>query len=117
MKQSIVVAMWALRRLARQATTLFAVMAFLAAVGALFANGLFAAEGTAVSAPSIWALSVANVLPLLAALLTMRLWSDDGIAERMESDLVVPVPERVFSIGRFAAAYLAMMVAVTVSSC
>ena len=107
MKLPMIVAFRALTRLARQVTTLFAVTAFLSAVGALFANGLFAAEGTAVSAPSIWALSVANVLPVLTSLLTMRLWSGDGIAERMESDLVVPVPERVFSIGRFTAAYLA----------
>lgn len=112
MKQSMIIARRAFMRLAGQASTPFSIMAFLAASGALFANGLFDAEGTAVSAPSVWALSVACVLPLLSALLTMRLWSDDGMPERMEVDLVVPVPERAFSIGRFAAAYLAVLLSI-----
>ena len=115
MKLSMIVAIRAFVRLARQSTTAFAVAAFLAATGALFADGLFAAEGTSVSAPSIWALSVAGVLPLLASLLTMRLWSDDGVAEHTECDLVVPVPERVFAAGRFSAAYLAVLLAVALS--
>lgn len=115
MKLPMIVMFRTLTRLARQTTTLFAAAAFFAATGALFANGLFAAEGTAVSAPSIWALSVANVLPLLTSLLTMRLWSEDGNEERMEADLVVPVPERVFAIGRFAASYLAVMMSVALA--
>ena len=115
MKLVLLVAVRSFVRIARQATTAFAVTAFLAAAGALFADGLFKAEGTAVSAPSVWALAVASVLPLLTSLLTMRLWSDDGTAERMESDLVVPVPERVFSVGRFAAAYLAAMLSVALA--
>jgi hypothetical protein len=115
MRLLTVVATRALSKLSGQATTALSIMAFLAAVGAFFADGLFAAEGTAVSAPSIWALSVARVLPLLTSLLTMRLWSGDGVAERLESDLVVPVPERVFAQGRFAAAYAAVLCAIAMS--
>ena len=115
MKLFVIVAVRAFTRLTRQLTTVFAVVVFLAAVGVLFANGLFVAEGTTVSAPSVWALSVANVLPLLASLLTMRLWNGDGMAERVESDLVAPVPERVFSVGRFAAAYLAVVLSVALA--
>lgn len=115
MRQQTVVVVRAFVRLSCQMTSVFSVMVFLSLVGALFARGLFAAEGTAVSAPSIWALSVACSLPLLASLLSMRLWSDDGVAERMECDLVVPVPERVFAQGYFAAAYLAVLGAVALS--
>ena len=115
MKLSVMVAVRAFVRLVRRPATVFSVAAFLSAAGALFADGLFAAEGTSVSAPSIWALSVAGVLPLLVSLLTMRLWSDDGVAERPECDLVVPVPERVFAAGRFMAAYLAVLLAVALS--
>lgn len=115
MRQLTVVAMRALSKLFGQVVTALSFMAFLAAVGAFFADGIFAAEGTAVSASSIWALSVARALPLLASLLTMRLWSGDGVAERLESDLVVPVPERVFAQGRFAAAYAAVLCAIAMS--
>lgn len=115
MKLSAIVAVRAFVRLARQSTTAFAVAAFLAAAGALFADGLFDAEGTPVSAPSVWALAVAAVLPLLASLLTMRLWSEDGVAERTECDLVVPVPERVFAVGRFMAAYFAVLLSVALA--
>ena len=93
MRQQMVVVLRALSRLSHQMTTVFAVMVFLSLSGAFFADGLFAAEGTAVSLPSIWALSVFRVLPLLASLVAMRLWSDDGVAERAECDLVVNAME------------------------
>ena len=115
MSQQIVVVLRAFTRLSRQMTTVFAVMVFLSLAGAFFADGLFAAEGTAVSLPSIWALSVVRALPLLASLIAMRLWSDDGAAERAECDLVVPVPERVFAQGRFVAAYLAVLGTIALS--
>ena len=50
MKLFVIVAVRAFTRLTRQLTTVFAVVVFLAAVGVLFANGLFVAEGTTVSA-------------------------------------------------------------------
>lgn len=115
MKLSVLVAVRSSVRLARQATTAFAVAAFLAAAGVLFADGLFVAEGTTVSAPSVWALSVAGVLPILSSLLTMRLWCDDGIAEHTECDLAAPVPERVFAVGRFMAAYVVVLLAVALA--
>ena len=58
MRQQMVVVLRALSRLSHQMTTVFAVMVFLSLSGAFFADGLFAAEGTAVSLPSVWALSV-----------------------------------------------------------
>ena len=102
-------------RLSGLSTTVFSLVAFLAVAGALFVNGLFAAEGKVVSVPSIWAVSVIYVLPLLASLLTMRLWSEDGDPDRVEIDLVAPVPERAFAFGRFLAAYAYVAVAVLLS--
>ena len=61
MKLPVIVATRALTRMSRQLTTVFAFVAFLAVLSALFADGLFAAEGTVVSTPSIWALSAAKV--------------------------------------------------------
>ncbi len=112
MRQQVVVIIRSLTRLIRQTSTAFAILVFLSLTGALFANNLFLSEGTSVSVPSIWALSVAGVLPLLTALPTMRLWSDDGVAEHMECDLVVPVPERVFAQGRFVAAYIVVFISI-----
>ncbi len=105
-----VVARRAFGRISGQATTVLAAAASLAAAGALFANGIFEAEGKAVSVASVWAISMANVLPLLVSLLTMRLWSDGGNPERVEIDLVTPAPERTFAGGKFIAAYVAVEV-------
>ena len=93
-------------RILGQATTVLAATASLAAAGALFANGIFDADGKAATVASVWAISMANVLPLLVSLLTMRLWSCAGNPERAEIDLVAPVPERAFAVGRFIAAYV-----------
>ena len=110
-----VIAARAFGRLAGQATTAFSVAVYLALAGALCARGIFAAEGTLVSTTSVWALSVAYALPVLASLVTMRLWSDDGVAGMQELDLVAPVPERMFAIGRFLAAYAVVALAVLLS--
>lgn len=105
MSRMSVVAVRTFGRLVGQSTTGFAAVAFLAASGALFASGIFAAEGNMVSVASVWAVAAANALPLLVSLVTMRLWSGDGDMERTELDLVAPVPERAFAAGRFLAAY------------
>ena len=102
-------------RLAGLSTTVFGLTAFLVVSGALFVNGLFAAEGQGVSVPSVWAVAVITALPFLASLLTMRLWSEEGDPDRLEIDLVAPVPERAFTVGRFLAAYAWVSVAVLLS--
>lgn len=115
MKLSFVVAIRAFTRLSRQMTTVFGTFVFLSVTGALFADRLFAAEGTAVSIPSVWAISILSVLPVLISFFTMRLWSSDGMLERTELDLVVPLPERIFAIGRFLAAYIAVISVISLS--
>ncbi len=115
MRTVAVIAVRSFGRLTGQVTSAFAVTMFLSVSGALFANDLFAAEGTVASPASLWAVSVANVLPLLTSLLTMRLWSEDGVPERADLDLVAPVPERAFAIGRLAAAYAAVAFSLTLA--
>lgn len=115
MRAVSVIAARAFGRLVGQMTSVFSCVVFLSVVGALFAKGLFDAEGMAVSPSSVWALAVADVLPLLASLVTMRLWSEDGLPGRTEIDLVAPVPERAFALGRFMAAYAAVVFAVTLT--
>ena len=98
-----------------QFTSIFAFAAFLAASGALFAYNLLSSEGSTVSVPSVWALSVMPVMPVLVSMLSMRLWEDDAVSGRGELDLVVPVPERDFAFGRFAAAFAAVLFALVCS--
>ena len=50
-------------RLSCLSTTVFGLTAFLVVSGALFVNGLFAAEGQGVSVPSVWAVAVIAALP------------------------------------------------------
>lgn len=115
MRRIFLVASRSFGRLAGQSTTGFAALAFLAALGALFAAGLFSAEGKAVSVSSVWAIAAANAMPLLTSLLTMRLWSDDDNPGRTEIDLVAPVPERTFAAGRFLAAFVATVAVLATS--
>ncbi len=117
MRTLTVIARRAFGRLSGQSTAAFAAAAFLAASGALFAKGLFSAEGTAVSVASVWAVSASYSLPLLAALFTMRLWNGDGEPGGDEIDLVAPVPERKFAAGRFLGAYAAVILTVAISLC
>ena len=117
MKTMLVIARRTFGRLSGQSTSVFAAVAFLAASGALFARALFSAEGTAVSVASVWAVSASYALPLLASLLTMRLWNGDGEQGDDEMDLVAPVPERKFAAGRFLGAYAAVALTVAVSLC
>lgn len=115
MKRLRVIACRAFGRIVGQTTSVFAVMAFLAVSGAFFAKSLFDAEGTAVSVPSVWAGAMATALPLLTSLLTMRLWDGNGEPDGVAIDLVAPVPERQFAIGRFLGAYCAVVATVVVS--
>lgn len=103
MRTLSVIASRAVGRMCGRFTSYFALALFFAVSGALFAYRLLAAEGMAVSVPSIWALAQLPVLPVLVSLLSMHLWDGDGAGG--ELDLVVPVPEREFAIGRFAAVY------------
>ena len=77
------------------------IAAFLAGAAALFAFNLDAAEGTFSALAPLWTSSVSPVLPVLAALLGMEVWSDERKTGRIEMLLSSPVRERDLVIGKF----------------
>ncbi len=91
-------------------TTALATAGFLASVAALFAFNLAEAEGCRVPLVPLWTVSVAPVLPLLAALLGMDVWSDERKTGRIDLLLVSPVRERDFTIGKFLGVWTILMI-------
>ena len=92
------------KRLQTQMSTAFAAGAFLAASAILFAFGLERAEGARMPIAAVWAAAVAPVLPVLAALLAMDVWSDERQTGRIDLLLTVSVRERDFVLGKFLGA-------------
>ena len=90
---------------------------FFAAAAALFAFNLDSAEGGFSNLASIWAVSVSPVLPALAALLAMEVWSDERKTGRVEILLSSPVREREFVLGKFFGVWVLSMLAVAVFLC
>lgn len=88
-------------------TTAFAYAGFLAGAGALFAFALEAAEGGTESLAVVWTSSAAPVVPLLAAVLSMDLWSEELRTGRISMLLSTPVRERELVIGKFMGAWTA----------
>ena len=82
-------------------TTALAKAGFLAAVAVLFSLGLSDAEGTRIKLVSVWALSVSPLLPVLAALLAMDVWSEERRSGRIDVLLSSPVRERDYVLGKF----------------
>lgn len=95
-------------------STALAYGAFLAASGTLFAFGLEGAEGGGTPLGVVWASAVAPVLPILAALLSMDIWSDERRSGRILLLLTAPVRERGFAIGKFIGVWLLLMAGVFV---
>lgn len=81
--------------------TALSMAAFFAGAAALFAFNLDAAEGTFSALAPIWTASVSPILPVLAALLGMEVWSDERKTGRIEMLLCSPVRERDFVAGKF----------------
>ena len=88
-------------RARRQLTLAFAVCAFLATVGAAFAQALETGDGGAFSLSVLWATSVAPFLPVLAALVGMDVWSAERQSGRIDALLTVAVREGDFVLGKF----------------
>jgi hypothetical protein len=96
-------------------STALAVGTFLFASALLFAFGLEAAEGTAVSLAAVWASGVAPVLPALAAVLAMDVWSDERLSGRIELLLSASVRERDLVFGKFLGVWTMCMMSVLLS--
>ena len=96
-------------------TTALAVAGFLALVSGLFAYNFYRAEGGTLSFLVLWASSAAPVLPGLAALLAMGVWSDERESGRMACLLSVAVRERDFVLGKFLGVWTLLMGTVALS--
>ena len=81
--------------------TALSIAIFFAGASALFAFNLDASEGTFSALVPLWTVSASPILPVLAAILGMEVWSDERKTGRIEMLLSSPVRERDFVIGKF----------------
>ena len=95
-------------------STAFAVAGFLGTAALLLSRQLEAAEGGQLAFPALMAVAAAPVLPILAALLGMDVWSDEKQSGRMDTLLSIAVRERDFVLGKFAGVFLLLTVTVSV---
>lgn len=96
-------------------TSALSIAGFLAAVAAHFAFRLDAAEGSHQLISTLWAISVSPVLPVLAALLGMDVWSDERRTGRLELLLTVAVKEYDFVIGKTLGVWIQLVIATLIS--
>ena len=101
-----VVTMRTFGALAGSLSTTLAVAVFLGVSGGLFAKALLGGEGGLTPVAVLWALAAAPALPVLTALLTMRLVADERMSGRIDLTLSAPVREREFVLGKFLGAWL-----------
>ncbi len=102
-------------RARNQFLTAVAIGGFLAVSALFFAFGLESAEGGELSAAVVWATSVGYVLPALAAILSMDVWSEEFQSGRIDMMLTLPVRERDFVFGKFFGVLVQTMFAVVLS--
>lgn len=81
--------------------TALSIAVFFAGAATLFAFNLDAAEGTFSALAPLWTVSVSPILPVLAALVGMEVWSDERKTGRIDVLLSSPVRERDFVVGKF----------------
>ena len=99
-------------RLAPSATTALAVAGFLALAGAFFVRALFYGDGGSTPIAALWAVAATPFLPVLAALLTMRLVADERASGRLDLLLTAPIRERDIILGKLLGAFAVLGVAV-----
>jgi hypothetical protein len=90
-------------------TTALSVAGFLAVAAGVFVYGLQRAEGSATSLAAVWTAAAAPILPFLAALLAMGVWSDERQSGRMDMLLSVAVRERDYVLGKFFGVWTMLM--------
>ena len=95
--------------------TAFSVGLFLAAAGVLFAFRLAEADGSRIPLAAVWSSSVAPLLPVLATLLGMGVWSEERRTGRMDVLLASAVRERDFVLGKFLGVLCVMAEAVVLA--
>ena len=91
------------------------VAAFLAAFGWTFVMTVRRNEGSVLQLQSIWGLSIAPWLPILSAVLTMRLFAEERSTGMIDLLMSSPIRERDLVIGKFLSAMTVMAVALLIS--
>jgi ABC-2 type transport system permease protein len=91
------------------------VAAFLAVCGWTFVITLRNNEGSVLQVQSIWGLSVAPWLPILSAVLTMRLFAEERATGMIDLLMSAPIRERDLVIGKFLSAMTVIAVALGLS--
>ena len=86
--------------------------AYFAISSASLATALQLGEGKFWTLQALWTLSVALPLPLLASLLTMPLFASERSAGTFELMELLPIPLRKVVIGKFAATFLSLCLAI-----
>jgi ABC-2 type transport system permease protein len=92
------------------------VAAFLAACGWTFVMVLRRHEGSVLQIQSLWGVSVAPWLPVLSALMTMRLFADERATGMIELLMASPIRERDLVIGKYLSAMTVVGLSVALSA-
>jgi len=95
--------------------TAFVVGLFLAVSGVLFSFRLAEAEGSRLPLAAVWVSAVAPLLPVLATLLGMGVWSEERRSGRLDVLLATAVRERDLALGKFLGVVGIMAEAVVLS--
>lgn len=91
-------------RLCCSPTSAFCMAGFLMLAGAFFTRALARGDGGCTPVEALWAAAAVPFLPVLAALLTMRLVADERASGRLDLLLTAPVLERDVVLGKYLAA-------------
>ena len=91
------------------------VAAFLSVCGWTFVMMLRRDEGSVLQIQSIWGLSVAPWLPILSAVLTMRLFAEERSTGMIDLLMASPLRERDLVIGKFLSAMTVIAVTLALS--
>jgi ABC-2 type transport system permease protein len=89
---------------------------FLAVAGWTFVMSLRKSDGGVLQLQTLWGVSVSPWIPVLASVLTMRLFAEERSTGMIDLLLVVPTRERSLVLGKFFAALAMTVVAVSLSS-
>lgn len=95
--------------------TAFMTGLFLAAIAALFACRLDAAEGLRQSVVIIWVLSVSQLLPVFTAFIAMDTWSGELSTRRIDLLLSIAVRERDYVLGKILGIWLMGAIVIVIS--
>ncbi|MGN0846849.1 MAG: DUF4350 domain-containing protein [Kiritimatiellia bacterium] len=86
-------------------STAVCVAGFLALSGAFFTHALVRGDGGTTPVEALWATAAVPFLPVLAALVTMRLVADERANGRLELLLSAPLLEREIVLGKYLGAF------------